>query len=76
MYKVGELVKRRCPLDEDYSYGYILGVKRNVALVVGTGYYSRTTTKVHLKYIKKVRRGGGCGQSKKYSKSSTTQIEL
>ena len=29
MYEVGELVKWRCPLDADYSYGYIVEIKRN-----------------------------------------------
>ena len=88
MYEVGELVKWRCPLDADYSYGYIVEIKRNLATVIGTGYYSgvtteaRThkllphkhsgvTTEIHLRYIEKVKRGGGgYGRGKEHSKRS------
>lgn len=60
MYEVGELVKWRCPLDADYSYGTILEVNnRNVARVEGSGYYAGVITEVHLRYIEKVKRGGG-----------------
>ena len=69
MYKVGELVKWMRSLEEDYSYGYILSIEKSVATVVGTGYYRGVTTEVHLRYIKKVMRGGGkVERDKKYIK--------
>lgn len=72
MYEVGELVRWRCPLDADYSYGYILEIKRNLVTVVGTGYYSGITTEIHLRYTEKVKRGGGSyGRGKEHSKRST-----
>ena len=55
MYEIGELVRWRCPLDADYSYGYILEI----------------TTEIHLRYIEKVKRGGGgFGRGKEHSKRS------
>ena len=30
MYEIGELVRWRCPLDADYSYGYVAGIRRNL----------------------------------------------
>ena len=69
MYKVGELVRWMRPLEEDYSYGYILDIKKSIATVVNTGYYSGVTAEVHLKYIEKVKRGGGkVERDKRYSK--------
>lgn len=71
VYEVGELVKWRAPLDADYSYGYILEIKRNLATVIGTGYYKGVITQIHLRYIEKAKRGGGgCGRGKKHSKRS------
>lgn len=71
MYEIGELVRWRCPLDADYSYGYILEIKRSLVVVVGTGYYSGVTTEIHLRYIEKVKRGGGgFGRGKEHSKRS------
>lgn len=73
MFKVGEAVRWRCPLDADYSYGYILEIKRSIATVLCTGYYIGCTTEVHLRYIEKVKGGGTVGSnSKKYSKRSAT----
>ena len=72
MFKVGELVKWRRPLDEDYSYGYIVEINRNRATVSGTGYYKGVITIVHLKEVEKVKNGGkGFGGSEKCSKRST-----
>ena len=73
MYKVGELVRWRYPLDADYSYGYVVGIRRSLVTVVGTGYYKGVTTEVHIRYIEKVEKGGGsCGGGKRYSKRSTS----
>ena len=73
VYKVGELVRWRCPLDADYSYGYIVSIRRNLVTVIGTGYYRGVTTEVHIRYIEKVKRGGdGCGGCKRNSKRSTS----
>jgi hypothetical protein len=69
MVKVGEIVKWRCPLEEDYSYGTILKINKRVATIMGSGYYTGTITEVHLMYIEKIKRGGKkCGNSKKYRK--------
>lgn len=69
MVKVGELVKWRNPLDEDYSYGTVLEVRKNIVIVQGSGYYKGTVSVVHLKHIRKVKRGGkGFGGSKKHHK--------
>lgn len=78
MFKVGELVRWMCPIEEDYSYGTILEIKKSVATVLGSGYYTGVTTEVHLKYMEKIRRGGGVlgSGSKKHSKRSTTNVEL
>lgn len=58
-YKTGELIRWMMPLDNDYSYGYILGIRRSIATIKCTGYYSKKTVEVHLKYIEKHRGGGG-----------------
>lgn len=57
MLKAGEMVRWRCPLDEDYSYGTILEINRNVATVRGSGYYAGKVTEVHLRNIEKLQRG-------------------
>ena len=69
MVKVGDLVKWRNPLDEDYSYGTVLEVKKNLVVVQGSGYYKGVVSEVYLKYIRKVKKGGkGFGGSKKHCK--------
>ena len=69
MFKVGELVKWMCPLDEDYSYGTILEINNSIATVVGSGYYTGVITEVHLRYIETVEKGGKrVGSNKKYRK--------
>lgn len=77
MYEVGELVRWRCPLDADYSYGTILSINKNIARVEGSGYYTGVITDVHFRYIEKLQRGGGgFGLSKGNRKRSTTENEL
>ena len=69
MYKVGELVRWRNPLDADYSYGTIQEIKGNFVIVNGSGYYTGVATEVHIRYIEKARKGGrGYGGSKKHCK--------
>ena len=70
MYKIGELVRWRNPLDADYSYGTIQEIKEgNYFLIAGSGYYTGVTTEVHIRYIDKAGKGGkGYGGSKKHSK--------
>ncbi len=69
MIKVGEMVKWRCPLDEDYSYGTVLKIKDNLATVLGSGYYTGVITEVHLRSIEKLGKGGNkVGGNKKYLK--------
>lgn len=77
MYKIGELIRWRSPLDEDYSYGYIVEMRKKYAVVQGTGYYTGSLALVHIKNIKRLEEGGESdGRSKKHNKRSTTQIEL
>lgn len=69
MVKVGERVRWRNPLDEEYSYGIILEIKGGTAIVQDSGYYAGITTVVHLRSIEKLERGGkDFGGSKKYRK--------
>lgn len=72
MFSVGEIVKWRDPLDEDYSYGTVLRIKKSVAVVLCSGYYAGIITEMPIKNIEKLERGGKrCGNSKKYRKRST-----
>lgn len=58
----GDFVKWMLPLDNDYSYGKIDGIKKAVALVTHVGgYYDGKQVEVHLKYIQ----GGGCKSGSK-----------
>ena len=71
MFKVGDRVRWRAPLDADYSYGTIIAIKRGFATVMETGYYQGVITEVHIKYMEKLKRGGkSFGSSKKYNKRS------
>ena len=67
MYEIGELIRWRSPLDEDYSYGYIVEVGNKYAVVSGTGYYKNSLALVHLKNIEK-RGGESDGWGKKHIK--------
>lgn len=75
---VGDAIKWMCPLDNDYTYGEIIALRKSVATVKGTGLYSGITAEVHLRYIEKLMRGGGSVGSdcKKCSKRSITKAEL
>lgn len=69
MVKAGEMVKWRCPLDEDYSYGTILQIKNSIATVKCSGYYAGVIAEVHIKHIERLDKGGGrVGSHKKHSK--------
>jgi len=67
MYEIGELIRWRSPLDEDYSYGYIVNVEKNYVLVRGTGYYKDSLTLIHIRYIEQ-RGGDSDGWGKKHIK--------
>ena len=56
MFKVGDAIKWMCPLDNDYTYGEIIALRKSVATVKGTGLYSGITAEVHLRYIEKLMR--------------------
>ena len=65
--KSGELIRWMSPLDEDYSYGYIVDVRGKYAVVRGTGYYKNSLSLVRVQNIE--RRGGDSdGWGKKYIK--------
>lgn len=49
MFKVGDAIKWMCPLDNDYTYGEIIALRKSVATVKGTGLYSGGTPKIHRK---------------------------
>lgn len=68
MYKSGELVRWMSPLDEDYSYGYIIEVRNKYATVLGTGYYKGSVALIHTRSIEKLEKGGrdSSGRSKKH----------
>jgi hypothetical protein len=72
--KVGELVRWMLPLDNDYSYGYVEEIKRNLVVVRCTGYYSGLQVEVHMRYIDRQKGGGifgGC--ENRHSKRSVTK---
>lgn len=64
MFKVGDTVKWMCPLDHDYLYGEIIGIKKSIATVKGIGLYENIKAEVHLKYIEKLAGGRNCGKCK------------
>jgi hypothetical protein len=79
MFKVGEVIKWRTPLEPMYSYGTILRIERDIVTVREMGYYQGRITGVYLRYIRKIKKGEVStdgGSSKKYSKRSATETEL
>lgn len=65
-FKVGEVVRWMCPLDKEYSYGTIVELKKNKAIISYIGYYNGRLTEVHMRYIRKLERGGkGSGGGKR-----------
>lgn len=51
MFKVGEFVKYRMPLDADYSYAVILDLKKRKAVVVLKTYPQELVVEVPYKYM-------------------------
>lgn len=77
VFKVGERVKWMSPLDEDYSYGTIVDLRRSTAIVEGSGYYKGHLSVVRIKDIEKLEKGGGgFGSHKKHSKQSINKHKL
>lgn len=70
MYKVGELIKWRSVRDEDYSYGYIKSMGRNVATVIGTGYYDGVEMLVSIRRMRKLKKGEGVSNGGSKGKNS------
>ena len=69
MFRIGELVKWRCPQEPMYSYGVIVELRKRWAVIECRDYYDGLIVEVHLRYLRKVERGGkGFGGSKKHSK--------
>lgn len=69
VFKVGDLVRWREPIDEDYSYGTIVDIQGKTAIVREAGYYAGNTKMLNSRFIEKVKRGGkGYGCSKKHYK--------
>lgn len=66
MFKVGDVVRWIEPLDHEYSYGKILSLKHNRAIVEEMGYYAGKKKSIHLRYIKHLERGNR-GESTKHS---------
>lgn len=67
MYEVGEIVRWMEPLDHEYSYGKLIEIKRNRAIIEEMGYYSGRVVSIHLKYVKHLGRSSR-GESKKHYK--------
>ena len=65
MLKVGDTVKWMCPLDHDYFYGKITGIKNKFATIQGIGLYKNITAEVHVKYITRIAGGGNRGSGKR-----------
>ena len=79
MYKMGDMVRWRTPIEPMDSYGTLLSIKRGVATVREIGYYQGRVTAVPFKYIRKLKRKGGDrlgGSNEKYSKRSITETKL
>ena len=69
MFKVGELVKWRCPQEPIDSDGYILSTNKKYAVIECTDYYAGMVVEVHLRYVRKIEEGSkGFGSCKKYFK--------
>lgn len=67
VYKIGEIVRWMEPLDHDYSYGKLLRIEKNRAIVEERGYYYGKISSIHLRYIRHMERGWK-GESKKSDK--------
>ena len=65
MLKVGDTVKWMCPMDHDYYYGNVIGVRDRFAVIKGIGLYRHITAEVHFKYIKRIAGGGNHGSGKR-----------
>ena len=65
MLKVGDIVKWMRPLDHDYYYGEIVGIRNRFADIRGIGLYRYVTAEVHIKYIKKIAGRRNCGGGKR-----------
>ena len=79
MIEVGDAVRWICPLDADYSYGWVIDIssKKVATLLTAKGYHRGIKTEVHLRFVEKDKRGGGgYGSSKKHSKRSATKTKL
>ena len=77
MFKVGERVRWRSPLDADYSYGTIVSLRYTLATVEGSGYYKGVLSEVHVRYIESMERGGkSFGGNKKQRKRAITKSKL
>lgn len=60
------------PLDNDYTYGEIVEIRKSIAVIQGIGLYSKTREGVHFRYIQKLTGGRRCGKCKEHSKRSIT----
>lgn len=78
MFKVGEKVRYRRALDADYTYGTIVELIDNIALIELIGHNRGVVTDVRIKYIERIKKAGVKRGSnrKKHSKRSTTKTKL
>ena len=76
-FKVGEVVRWMCPMDVEYSYGTIVEINKTRAIISYIGYYKGRLTEVHIKYLRKLERGGkGIGGGKRNNKLSSAKGKL
>lgn len=68
MLGVGDRVRWMRPLDNDYYYGEIIGIRGGYATITGIGLYKGITAEVHFKYIERVAGGRNGGSGKRDTK--------
>lgn len=67
MFEIGEIVRWMEPLDHDYSYGKLLRIEHNRAILEEIGYYQGKIRSIHLGYVDHLERGRE-GENKRYCK--------
>lgn len=55
------------PLDHEYSYGKLIEIRRNRAIIEELGYYSGRIVSIHIRFIKHLERSSG-GEGAKHHK--------
>lgn len=67
MFQVGEIVRWMEPLDHEYSYGKLIEIQRNRAIIEEMGYYAGKIVSIHFRYVKHLERSSR-GEGTKHNK--------